>query len=92
MTPQSEAQILTQVREFVEREFLYMRPGFKLGDADNLMKAGVVDSMGVLEVMSFLETTFGVTPTDDEITETNLGSLQAIARFVESKNASSPAA
>jgi acyl carrier protein len=81
----SEAQILEQVRTFVQKEFLYMRPGFVLGDEDSLMKTGVVDSMGVLEVMTFLEDTFDVRPGDDEITEANLGSLRAIARFVDSR-------
>lgn len=83
----AEPEILAKVRAFVEREFLYMRPGFKLDDGDDLMKAGVVDSMGVLEVMNFLEDEFGVTPKDDEITEANLGSLRAIARFVALKRA-----
>ncbi|MBX3173931.1 MAG: acyl carrier protein [Gemmatimonadaceae bacterium] len=82
---QSESEILTKVRAFIEREFLYMRPDFKLNDGDDLMKAGVVDSMGVLEVMNFLDEEFGVTLNDDEITEANLGSLQAIARFVAAR-------
>lgn len=82
---QSEPEILAKVRAFIEREFLYMRPDFKLNDGDDLMKAGVVDSMGVLEVMNFLDEEFGVTLNDDEITEANLGSLQAIARFVATR-------
>ena len=41
--------------------------------------------MGVLEVMDFLADTFQVAPADDEITEANLGSLRAIARFVVQK-------
>lgn len=85
MTGWTEEQVLAQVRGFIEKEFLYMRPGVVLADDDSLMKKGVVDSMGVLEVMQFLTDTFGVTPADDEITEANLGSLRAIARFVVQK-------
>lgn len=85
MTGWTEEQVLAQVRGFIEKEFLYMRPGVVLADDDSLMKKGVVDSMGVLEVMQFLSDTFGVTPADDEITEANLGSLRAIARFVVQK-------
>ena len=85
MTGWTEEQVLAQVRGFIEKEFLYMRPGVALADDDSLMKKGVVDSMGVLEVMQFLTDTFGVTPADDEITEANLGSLRAIARFVVQK-------
>lgn len=85
MSTRSEEEILAAVRSFIGKEFLYMRPNFTLGDDDSLLKGGVVDSMGVLEVMSFLEETFGVRPDDDEITEANLGSLRAIARFVIAK-------
>lgn len=85
MTVWTEEQILAKVRAYIESEFLYMRPGVVLGDDDSLMKKGVVDSMGVLEVMQFLADTFGVTPADDEITEENLGSLRATARFVHAR-------
>lgn len=81
----SEEEVLAAVRSFITKEFLYMRPDFTLGDDESLLKGGVVDSMGVLEVMSFLEEAFGVRPDDDEITEANLGSLRAIARFVVAK-------
>lgn len=85
MSALTEEQIRAQVRAFIEQEFLYMRPGVVITDEDSLMKKGVLDSMGVLEVMQFLTDTFGVTPADDEITEANLGSLQAIAGFVRQR-------
>jgi acyl carrier protein len=86
VTVPTEAAILTDVRDFVVKEFLYMRPNFTLGDDDSLLKSGVVDSMGVLEVLNHLEEKFGVRPEDDEITEANLGTLRAIARFVVAKS------
>lgn len=87
MSALTEEQVRAQVRAFIEQEFLYMRPGVVITDEDSLMKKGVLDSMGVLEVMQFLTDTFGVTPADDEITEANLGSLQAISAFVKRRAA-----
>ena len=81
------ADYKTPLRKFIQDNFLYMKPGFELGDEDSLLRKGVVDSMGVLEVLSFLEENFGVSPADDEVTETNLGSLRAIAKFVAAKRA-----
>jgi len=81
----TETDILDQTRSFVTDTFLYMRPGFVLGDDDKLMERGVIDSMGVLELIEFLQTTFGVTLADDDITEANLGSLAAIARYVAAR-------
>jgi acyl carrier protein len=83
----TEAEIHAAVRHFIAENFLYMKPGFVLGDDDSLLKKGVVDSMGVMEVLGFLEEKFGVTPGDDELTEANLGTTRAIAQFVASKRA-----
>lgn len=77
-----KSQILTRLRAFVEENFLYMRPDFELKNDQSLMENGVVDSMGVMEMIQFLEEEFGVEVDDSEITEENLGSLDAIAGFV----------
>lgn len=76
------AQIVARLRDFIEENFLYMRPDFELQNDQSLMSNGIVDSMGVMEMIQFLEEEFGVEVSDEEITEENLGSLDAIAGFV----------
>lgn len=88
----TETQVTERVRDFLTENFLYMRPDFVLGDTDSLLENGVIDSMGVLEVINFLEDSFGVKTADEEISEANLGSLQAIARFVVEKQQAAAAA
>ena len=78
-------QILERTRAYVRENFLYMRPDFALGDDDPLLAKGVIDSMGVMELLGFLGSEFGITAADEEVTEDNLGSLNAIARFVDAK-------
>ena len=78
--------VLTRVRAFLQENFLYLRPAdFQLHDDDRLLEHGVLDSMGVVELISFLEDTFGIRVSEDEISETNLGSLRAIGEFVAAK-------
>jgi acyl carrier protein len=80
------AETLTRLRAFIQENFLYLRPeGFTLADDDRLLERGVIDSMGVVELLAFVEAEFGVTADEDEITETNFGSIQAIASFIASK-------
>ena len=74
--------IVSRVRGFVEENFLYMMPDFQLADDDRLLEKGVVDSMGIAELISFVEAEFGVVAAEDEISEANFGSLQAIGQFV----------
>ena len=83
--PFVEASIRARLRAFVEENFLYMRPGFVLRDEDRLLERGVIDSMGVVEMITFIEDEFGVKTADDEISEANLGTLAAIAAFVSNK-------
>lgn len=74
--------VLSSLRAFVEENFLYMRPGFELGLDDSLMGNGIVDSMGVMEMIQFLEEEFGIVVDDADITEENIGTLNAIANYV----------
>ena len=87
----TESQVVERVRAFLTENFLYMRPDFVLTDDMSLLESGVIDSMGVLEVLNFLEEEFGVTAADDEISEANMGSLRAIGKFVAGKRAAAAA-
>lgn len=80
-----EQKIRERVRAFVNENFLYMRPDVDLADDDRLLERGVVDSMGIVEMLTFIEDEFNVKAADDEISEANLGSLSAIAHFVALK-------
>ncbi|PYO92476.1 MAG: acyl carrier protein [Gemmatimonadetes bacterium] len=75
-------EILARTRAYVQETFLYTRPDFALGDDDRLLQRGVIDSMGVMELLAFLRTEFGVVVADEDITESNLGTLADIARYV----------
>lgn len=74
--------VLTRVRGFISDNFLYMRPDFELTDDASLMGTGIVDSMGVMEVIQYLEDEFGVLVADEDITEANIGTPNAIASYV----------
>lgn len=49
------------------------------------MQKGIIDSTGVLELIAYLEDTFGITVEDDEVIPENLDSLQNISHYLESK-------
>jgi len=78
-------EIVERTRAWVRENFLYMRPDWNLGDDDPLLGNGVIDSIGVIELVGFLQNTFDFVIGDDEIVEENLGTLRAIGRFVHEK-------
>jgi acyl carrier protein len=80
---QETQQITERVRRYVVDNFLYMRPGFELSNDDQLLGKGIVDSLGVMELITFVEDELGVSVTDSDVTEEHFGSVSAIARYVE---------
>ena len=72
------------VRHFIVANF-FVPEGSPLADDDPLLEHGVVDSTGVLEIIRFVEETYGIQLEDDEIVPENLGSIARIAQFVERK-------
>ena len=80
-----ELAIVARTREWVREHFLYMRPEWRLGIDDPLLRNGVIDSIGVVELVAWLSDEFDVTIPEAELTERNLGTLGAIATFVDGK-------
>jgi acyl carrier protein len=84
----NETEIRERVWSFLKESFLYMRPEFRVDPDESLLRAGVIDSLGVMEVIGFVEDLAGIQVAEDEITEANFGTLNAIARYIASKTVS----
>jgi acyl carrier protein len=83
----TDTVVIQKVRTFIQENFLYMRPGYALGDQDSLLDRRILDSMGVMELVAFLRNEFGVAVPEEDISEAHLGTLQAIAAYVTSARA-----
>lgn len=77
-------QIAQEIREFVVKNFLFGQDN-GLQDTDSFLESGIIDSTGVLELVSHLEGRYGIKIGDDELVPDNLDSVTAIARFVSLK-------
>ena len=77
--------IKTDVRSFIEENFLFHMENVELSDSDSLLEAGVVDSTAVLELVGFLEDKYRIQLEDREIIPQNLDSIKVIASFVKGK-------
>jgi acyl carrier protein len=74
------------VRAFVRRRFP-LAASAGVGDEDSLLDSGIVDSLGILDLVAFLEKTFGIRVGDEELTPDNFSSVASVTRFVEAKRA-----
>lgn len=76
--------IKNEVRHYILDNFL-MGQGGDYADDASFMDARLLDSTGFLELMHFLEDTYGIKVEDHEMTPDNLDSLDVIAAFVTRK-------
>jgi acyl carrier protein len=76
-----------EIRDFIARNLLYNESGFPHGDDASFLDEGVVDSVGVLELVNFVGEHFGIEVSPSEITPENFDSVSRLARFVRSRRA-----
>ncbi|HOW42766.1 MAG TPA: acyl carrier protein [Candidatus Omnitrophota bacterium] len=80
----SEAEIKAKIRGFIKDNFLLGNDA-KLQDTDSLMEKGIVDSTGILEVVTFVEENFGFKVADEELLPENLDSLNQLTAYIQKK-------
>ena len=80
---QLDPGIRIRVREFVVQSFLFGQG--ELADDDSFLESGIIDSTGVLELVGFVESTFGITVLDEDLVPANLDSVAAVTGFVARK-------
>lgn len=82
-----EQHVRTELREFISANYLFGDVSRFPGDEDSLLEKGILDSIGILELIEFLESQFGIEVSDDETVPANLGSISGLTRFVMTKSA-----
>ena len=81
------AAIKDTVRAFITDSFLMGGEQVGFADADSFLEHHIVDSTGFHELIMFLEETYGIQVTEDEMLPDNLDSLDAIDAYVQRKKA-----
>ncbi len=76
--------VASQIRAFLREHFPSAR-SHALGEDDQLLANGVLDSLGVLDVVGFLEREFGITVADEDLMPENFETLSRLSRFVAGK-------
>jgi len=78
----TRAEVTEALRRFLLEHFPAARRA-SLPDDAPLLESGIVDSLGILELVNFVTETFGVTVNDEDLQPENFSSIQQLATFVE---------
>lgn len=74
-----------QVTEYMEQTFLVGFGSNGLDADSNLFKAGVLDSFGLVELVGFIESSFGVSFSNEDLLSPELSTLNGIVAMVEAR-------
>ena len=73
------------LRKFILEDYLFTDDQDALQDDTSFLDEGILDSMGILEIIVFLEEEFGVAVANDEMIPANLDSVANLLAFIERK-------
>jgi acyl carrier protein len=80
------------LRQYVLENCLFTDDGSKLKDGESFLETGLLDSTGILEIILFVEETFGIKVKDEEMLPDNLDSIDSLVAFVARKQSEQGAA
>ena len=78
-----EVTQIEQLRNFISE--ITFTDSKKIKDDTLIFEEGIFDSLGFLSLIGFLDEEFGIEVSNDELIEENFESINAIAKFINSK-------
>lgn len=81
----NNVQVEPPIREFIAKNLLYSEEGFNYADDASLLREGIIDSLGVVELVTFLQAHFGLKVDQNEVRPENFDSVARLAAYVRRK-------
>ncbi len=73
------------VRQFVAQNLLFSENGYPFDDEASFLQEGIIDSLGVMELVAFAEKTFQIKVEPNEVTPTHFDSVSRLAEYIRHK-------
>lgn len=74
-----------KIRDYVARNLLFSEDGYHHGDETSFLQEGIIDSLGVMELVEFAQREFHFKVEQTEVTPENFDSVTRLAAFVRRK-------
>ena len=73
------------IRAYIAANLLVSDNGYRFSDNASFLEEGIVDSMGIMELVAFVGETFGITVEDEELVPDNFDSVRKLAAYIRRK-------
>ncbi len=80
-----EEKIRRALRAFIANELLFSEGAYPYEDDSSFLREGIIDSMGIVELVGFVSDTYKIEVTRDEVVLNNFDSVERLAAFVTRK-------
>ena len=74
------------IREFIQENLVKDKINRTVGVGDDLINSGIIDSLGILKLLAFLESSFSIHIADEELIPENFDSVASINSLIRKKN------
>jgi acyl carrier protein len=78
-------QIEDRLKQFIAQQLLFSEEGFTYSLDDSFMQKGIIDSLGIMELVTFAGKEFGIAIEPEEVTPDNFDSIHRLAAFIRRK-------
>ena len=78
-------QVEERIKNFIAQNLLYSAGEFSYADDASFLQEGIIDSLGVMQLVEFVGQEFGIVFDQQEVTPDNFDSVVKLARFVRKK-------
>lgn len=74
-----------KISTYIAQNILFSRNGYPHPVDASFLENGIVDSMNILELVMFVEESFGISVSDSDIVPDNFDSVSKMAKYIQSK-------
>ena len=81
------SSIEERIRVYIAENILFSDNGYAYPDDTSFLEEGIVDSMGIMELVMLVDEGFGITVEDEEVIPDNFDSVSRLAAYIRKKSA-----
>ena len=82
----------TRIKQHISKNILFNGPDFALDDDASFLEQGVIDSLGFMELVAFVEKEYGIKVGPQDLVPDNFDSVNKLSRYISSRISAAPSA
>ena len=86
----NNSQVEEHIKDFIAKNLLFAAEGFSYSDDASFLQEGIIDSLGVMQLVEFVQQDFRIAVDQQEVTPENFDSVARLADFVRRKLRAAP--